>query len=81
MIPVCEISNQLCNVFGVTANCSLTSCNCKSGYVGTYCQQCASNHFIWRGKNFDLKDGVGVECGKFFHIHFFKEWYFLSKYF
>ena len=57
--------NEVCNVFGVSSNCSINSCECKIGYNGTRCEQCEPGWFVWSGQDGKMTDGHGVECGKY----------------
>ena len=59
-------NNQVCNVFGITKNSTLSNCECRPGYEGNHCEWCQSDRFIWHGIDGKLdKKGNGVECGKF----------------
>ena len=56
----------MCNVFGVSTNCSTNGCECDIGYDGTRCEHCEPGWFVWSGQNGSINDGngIGVECGK-----------------
>ena len=57
----------MCNVFGVSTNCSTNGCECDIGYDGTRCEHCEPGWLVWSGQNGSINDGngLGVECGKY----------------